>query len=195
MLEEILKNISKLYFPSQISELDEIDRYNNSIEHQNLCRVLTTFENKHRNERSYDDIIEDFKCINKKMVFHDVTNFNACDRSFNFQLTKLDGNNLHSICLNISIIIPYFTIYLLDTVVDESRTRWVEKPVENKFLESLYPDEIAKISELVEKSCKINKFPSELLKCKLPEINRGFIKFGDFTFFNAFFLDEYYTRL
>lgn len=195
MLEEILRNTAKLYFPYNVSELDEIDRYNNSIEHKNLCNLLVLFDKKHSYEGAFNDISEEFKRVNTEMIFHDVTNFNACDRSFNFQLTKMDGNHLHSICLNISVIIPNYTLYILDAVVDQSKTKWIEAPKENKKLEALYFQEIVKIKEFLQNKYKINEFPADLLDKKLPDISRGFIKFGDFTFFNAFFMDEFYTRL
>jgi hypothetical protein len=195
MLIEILKNISNSNYPDNIPELDEIDKYNASSEHKNLCKILTSFENMHRNEERFNEFIEDFKKINLTMHFHDATLFNACDRAFNLQLTTIVGDHLHSICLNISILTPHFTCYVLDTVVDIERLRWLVKPQKNEALEEIYANEINKIMTLAEKKLNITKFPSELLDYKLPQISRGFIPFGEFTFFNAFFLDEYYTRL
>ncbi|CAC9974347.1 MULTISPECIES: hypothetical protein [Flavobacterium] len=195
MIIEILKNISNSNYPSNISELSELEKYNESYEHKNLCKTLIFFENKHRNEGCFTELIEDFKAINLNMNFHDATLFSSCDRAFNLQLTKMNDKNLHSICLNISVLCPYFTCYVLDAKVDLSLGKWIEKPYKNENLEVLYADEIHKINELVEKKYQISKFPTELLNYKLPQISRGFIPFGDFTFFNAFFLDEYYTRL
>ncbi|WP_017497938.1 hypothetical protein [Flavobacterium sp. WG21] len=106
----------------------------------------------------------------------------------------MSGNRLHSICLNISVLSPYFTCYVLDTLVDLENVKWIKKPNKNEDLEIVYASEINKIVALTEKY-GITKFPPELLSYRLPEISRGFIPFGEFTFFNAFFLDEYYTRL
>lgn len=195
MLIEILKNISNSNYPDNISELNELEKYNESCEHKNLCKTLTTFENIHRREGFLNKLIEEFKAVNSTMHFHDVTLFNSCDRAFNLQLTKMDGNHLHSICLNISVLCPYFTCYVLDTLVDLENVKWIERPYKNEELEIVYASEINKIIELTERKYGITKFPSELLLYKLPEISRGFIPFGEFTFFNAFFLDEYYTRL
>lgn len=195
MLIEILKNISDSNYPDNISEINELEKYNGSSEHQNLCKILTFFENKHRNEESFNELVEEFKSINLTMHFHDATLFNSCDRAFNFQLTKMSENHLHSICLNISVLCPYYTCYVLDTIVDLEREIWIEKPYKNEGLESIYHSEIDKISTLLEKKYRITKFPLELLNYKLPLISRGFIPYGEFTFFNAFFLDEYYTRL
>lgn len=195
MLIEILKSISNSNYPDNISETNELEKYNESCEHKNLCKILTSFENMHRNEGGLNELIEEFKAINSTMYFHDVTLFNSGDRAFNLQLTKMSGNHLHSICLNISVLCPYFTYYVLDTLVDLEQIRWIERPRKNEELEILYATEINKIITLVEKKLRITKFPSELLSYKLPQISRGFIPFGEFTFFNAFFLDEYYTRL
>ncbi|MCD0475115.1 hypothetical protein LPB87_11995 [Flavobacterium sp. EDS] len=195
MLIEILKNISNSNYPDNISELNEVEKYNESCEHKNLCKTLTLFENMHRNEGYLNELIEEFKAINLTMHFHDATLFNSGDRAFNFQLTKMNGSHLHSICLNISILCPYFTYYVLDTLVDLEQVKWIGRPYKNEELEILYATEINKIIKLVEKKLRITKFPSELLTYKLPQISKGFIPFGEFTFFNAFFLDEYYTRL
>lgn len=195
MLIEILKSISSSNYPDNISELNELEKYNKSSEHQNLCKILTSFENKHRNEGLFTEFMNEFKEINSTMHFHDVTSFNSCDRALNLQLTQMVGNHLHSICLNISVLVPYFTCYVLDGTLDLEQRIWINKPYKNEALEKSYVNEINKIITLVEKKYNITKFPSELLDYKLPQISRGFINFGDFTFFNAFFLDEYYTRL
>lgn len=195
MLIEILKNISNSNYPDNISELNELEKYNESCEHRNLCKILTSFENTHRNQGYINEFIKEFKAVNLTMHFHDATLFNSCDRAFNLQLTQMNGNHLHSICLNISVLCPFFTCYVLDTLVDLENVKWIKKPYKNEELENVYAIEIDKIIVLTERMFKITKFPIELLNYKLPKISRAFIPFGEFTFFNAFFLDEYYTRL
>ncbi|MNQ59395.1 hypothetical protein D3C85_736340 [compost metagenome] len=177
MLIEILKNISSSNYPDNISEISELEKYNASCEHQNLRKTLISFDNMHRNGACFSELINEFKAINLIMDYHDVTLFNSCDRAFNLQLTKMSGNHLHSICLNISILCPYFTCYVLDTLVDLEHLKFIGKPFKNEALEHIYINEINKITTLVEKKYKLTNFPKELLSYKLPNISRGFIPF------------------
>ncbi|TEB41090.1 hypothetical protein D0809_27300, partial [Flavobacterium circumlabens] len=77
MLIEILKSISNSNYPDNVSELNELTKYNESKEHQNLCKILTSFENMHRNEGMFNEFMNEFKEINLSMNFHDVTSFNS----------------------------------------------------------------------------------------------------------------------
>ncbi|WP_306352959.1 hypothetical protein [Flavobacterium sp. '19STA2R22 D10 B1'] len=195
MIETILSNIAKCYYPSRIEEIINMEEYNNTIESKNLRLVQNTFDHILRSKEQWEDYAVNFKNIRSDFNYHDVTLFSSGDRALNFQLTTMLGNKLHSICMNISILIPYYTYYVLEAEVDVDKLKWIKKPIIRKDLEALYSDEIEKMCILTENKFRFSKFPIELLDYKLPEINKSFIPFGDFTFFNAFFLDEYYTRL
>ena len=102
----------------------------------------------------------------------------------------------HSICINISVIIPFFHVHVLELKrKTDNFHKWDGVPDRKIFLEkNTYRGEIRQIKDfLVSKLC-LKDFPEELIYKLVPGIFTEDISKEDFTYFNAFFQREYDTR-
>lgn len=200
-MKERLQETAYQYFPKGISSIEQPGLYHSSKEFKSLSNVfIENFEKQQRGE--FDSFYDKLQDLDKTMHLHKYGLYIPNERAHNLQLADVKGNTLYSICLNISIIAPYYTIYILETDVE----RFTEKPVDftvmkplntirNKEMESVYDPLLKKIRELTEEAFQANFFPEELIYTIIPDINHNRIRFGEFTMFNAFFLDKYSARI
>lgn len=132
----------------------------------------------------------------KQKVF-DFTLFSWYDRSYNIQFRIGNKNSKSFIfCINISVLIPYYICYILEVEKDEELNRLKFPPRRNFIIEnSIFKNKIEMVKSFIEENTTLMEFPESILYNKINNINFQDIEMGNFTFFNAFFLNEYHTRL
>lgn len=183
------QKISEIY-PKEISHFRDKENYILSQEYKNLMSLISF--KKAFSDSKKENLINDLK-IEQNIDFSDFSLFSWNDRAHNIQtLLKTDGLISIILCINISVIIPYYTIYTLKIErksVNEMRRK--HSPITEESYMKEFSELVSKIKLLLEKKYKLKKFPDELLN----QITDGFsfqdIEVGSFTFFNAFFLDTY----
>ena len=195
MNEIVLRNLAYIYYPQNVDAVGEQEIYFNSSEFKNLDNVIASF----KNDFSYsklDDYKEKISHLSEDIKFVDATLFDWLDRAYNFQLYKIINNKAYSLCINISVLIPFYTCYSLELEIDEKTGAWLGHPKENESVkENYFKKEVSELSKMTSDDLGISLFPKEIENKILKGISFQDIKEGDFTFFNAFFLNEKYMRL
>ncbi len=190
MIEYIFKNIAYLYYPRRICSINENEKYLNSDEFKRLTVILNEFNSIDCNNKSIELIEKEFTQSNILSNFQNMTSF-SFDRSLNYVVEIIESDKtLIKICVNISIIIPYYTIYILENKIELNPYKWITIPSRVKEKEKThYKKYIDEISSILNKVISYNSFPEELIDKVIDDIAFQDSKFGDFTFFNAFFQD------
>jgi len=191
MIETILKNIAYTYYPKEIDAMTEKEDYVMTVEFNRLLDTINDIQKNEGFQKSYDSLIIGFNSHNSVKNIKDVSVLDWLDRCISFELDIVQGNELIKICLNISLIVPYYIVYLLKNDIEVNPYKWLTLPKRDRELEaSEYGELITQISSIVEKNTHYNKFPESIGKIILPDISFGEVVFGDFSLYNAFFLDE-----
>lgn len=185
MLVNILKNIAYLYYPKGISNIDENERYLYSDEFRRLVFMLNTF---YSNNNDYHLLLEKLKAYDIIDKIQDLTSL-SFDRCLTFEIDYLKGDNkLIKISINISILIPYYMVYVEENQIELNPYKWITLPKRNITLENTeYKEHLNLISSIVEETIKFHKFPEDIALKIIPDISYQDVRMGDFTFFNAFF--------
>lgn len=191
MIKSILENIVYTYYPKGISNIDERDKYLKSLEFSRLFAITDNFHENRNNIDNYTALISEFKKYNWIKKIQDVSLLHWQDRALTFEIEYLENNKLIKLCVNISLLIPYYVIYVLENEIQIDPYKWITLPKRNKKLETTkYSEHIALISLIIKNITKFNLFPEDLANVILPDLSFKDIRMGDFTFFNAFFLDD-----
>lgn len=191
MIKTIFKNIAYTYYPKEISNTDERDRYLKSIEFCRLFEITNYFYKNKDINANYIALMSEFKKHDFTKEIQDVSLLHWQDRALTFEVEFIENNKLIKICINISILIPYYVIYVLENEIQVNPYKWITLPKRNKKIEiTKYSEHISLISSIVENITGFNLFPENLTDEILPDLSFKDIKMGNFTFFNAFFLDE-----
>ena len=201
MTKDDFTAIAYSYFPKGVDNLLDYEGYINSLEFRKLsnhCNVLLQKEEA----GEFDEFYSSIKLLDTSKNFHIVNLFHVGDRAFNLQLAELKGSKHYSICLNVSTIVPYYTVYVLETDVSHALVPPVDflrpgykLPVRNREMEQYYAQILQSMALIVESTFGVKQFPENLLDAIIPDISFDTVGFGTFTFFNAFFLDQYQYRL
>lgn len=197
MIEEIFRNIAHLFYPKGICFDKEQLLYIKSEEYKRLLSILKTHENAISTE--VERVVSELKknLSLKELHIIDITNLHFHDRSTSIQVIKFDylHNKQFSICLNTSLLIPFYTIYVLEVAVDFKLKKWNSAPFRSREAENIiFSKEIYAIKAIIE-NVGYSQFPESILYNKIKNISFQDIKLGEATFFNAFFLNNYFTRL
>lgn len=191
MVRSMLNKIAYKYYPKGVCSISEKEKYINSKEYKLLFSKIDEF---HKNETSinmYNLLISEFNKSSIIENIHDVSVLNWQDRCLSFELEIVVGKKLIKICLNISLLIPYYLVYVLENDIELKPYKWLTLPKRNKELEaSKYKEHLQIISSIVEKITFFNKFPEDLINISLPDLSFQDIRIGNFTYYNAFFLNE-----
>lgn len=188
---EQLTAIAYQYFPRGIDSRLKPLEYNDTKELKHLCSTFNREFAKQQNGE-FDAFYDELQALDNSMHLHKYGLYFQNDRAHDLQLADLKGNILYSICLNISIVAPYYCVYVLETNIE----RFLKKPVDffspvpiNTFRnkEKEYTLLLNKIRELTEQTFGITEFPEEFINEVIPNINYDLIHMGEFTMFNAFF--------
>ncbi len=166
---------------------------------------------KNKTTENFGKTLDAEYCAKKVMIFldklllekkfncvHDFSKTALGEICYNLQIIKDDHiNNLsHSLCINLSTLIPYFHIHVLELKRNKTNfSKWSGIPTRNIMLEKKsYKSEIDSLKKILTVDLFLNEFPDFLVQKKIPEIYTNDIRKGEFTFYNAFFQREYDTR-
>lgn len=189
MIEKVLENIAYTFYPKGIDNYNEKEAYLNSIEYHNLSNTLKNMNN-YKDYNSYKNILNRIRKLNLPEI-NDCTLINWEDRCISLEVNFLEKNILTKICINISFLIPFYAVYLLENNVETNPYRWKTNPKRNKVIEnSLFKDKINVLSKIIEEETNFCKMQDSLMDKIIKDINFHDIEFGTFNIFNAFFLNE-----
>ena len=190
MIEKDLKNIAYQYYPKGLSSLEDYEQYIQSKEFLNLSTVINNQLSNKDYKESRKHLLKRFKEFRNIQQIEDVT-IEKHDRCLSFEIEIIEGNKLIKICLSISMLIPYYLIYVLKNDIElKPKYIWLNHPKRNPESEIRFESEINLLSKIVEEEMNFNKFPEHLIQAVVPDINYVDIEMGKFTYFNAFFLDN-----
>lgn len=188
------KNRVYEYYPIGIDSIKQRDNYNNSIEFEKLLFALNQFYKV--NEKKISLLNDEFSRHLLTKNIQDVSSLDF-DRCLTFDLDILDEPTkvVFKIRLVISILIPYFFIYVLYSKVQLNPYKQLSLPVRDRELEMVkFAKEIDLISSIVKKVFEYDLFQEKYLKFVIPNLSHSDIREGEFTFFNAFFRGETLSR-
>ena len=198
---EEFTDIAYKYFPKGIDNLAEHDRFINSPEIKNLSNHCMSFSDREQ-KGNFDNFYERIESLDLSKNFHNATLFHWNDRAFNLQLAELKGDKHYSVCLNVSTVVPYYLTYVLETTLIDTKNDpdslfdfKITTPFRNIEMENHYDDLLQKMASVAEAFFDVKPFSQELIETIIPDLTFETIRPGKFTFFNAFFLDDYHIRL
>ncbi len=191
MIKTILKNIAYTYYPKGIDNIEENEKYIYSEEFKRLLFVKSTFYQMEDNSKQIKLLIDKFLKNNLTNKIQDMTSFDF-DRCLSFEIEIVEGDNkLIKICLNISLLIPYYIVYILENEIQLNPYKWITLPKRIKEKEiNQYKEHLETISSIVEEITMFNKFPEDIANTIIPDLAFQDIRMGSFTFFNAFFQEK-----
>lgn len=190
MVEKILKNIFYTYYPRGIDNNQNKEAYLNSKEYKKLSETITCFNN-YKDSIFYKNILIKINNLGFQNNISDSTLISWEDRCITLEIDFLNKNILSKICINKSLLIPFYTIYLLENEIETNPYRWKTIPKRNRVVEnSSFKEIINSLSSIIEKEIGFFKMQDSLLEIVIRDINFNDIEFGSFNFFNAFFLNE-----
>ncbi len=182
--EEILKDLVYTFYPKDICYEGDIQVYKRTPEFTKLSNIiLNEFYLK-------DNICLFLNSLKKNIFFSEIKEYTSFSfaNSFLFILEFLeDKDKLIRINIEISILVPYYCVYMTENIINRNTYSWVTLPVRNKKIEAKYIEEIGLVSRLVENIFNYKKFPEYLHYRVIDNISFSNIPFGKFTFYNAFF--------
>ncbi len=184
-------------YPKNICATDDHDSYLNSKENKELKFRLSD-ENKRYGKNNINIVITSVENrFQTKILDHTVPSYS--DRCFNWQFvlnTNDSDTEKNIMCINISKVLPVFIVYILEVEYCPEKKRLKYFPRRNKILENdNYISEIQDVKMiLTNSSLGVVEFPDKRLTEVIETINFQDIPMGKFTYFNAFFLNEFTTR-
>ncbi|MEA1784552.1 hypothetical protein U1E44_00470 [Arenibacter sp. GZD96] len=195
LLEKDFLRVINEYYPAFIQSGSS--EYRKSVQCVRLNRVLkkALIENEITISLKYflNGLIKE----NKNYTLHDYTLFEGGDRCYNIQLIKdfHEERKSHSLCINLSVLIPYYTIHILEVRRSENFKKRIGGPERMIHLEAtIYNELISKVKNYLNVELGLYLFPENLINKVIPDISYENSDFGEFTFYNAFFLNSFYTR-
>ncbi|WP_282159582.1 hypothetical protein [Ulvibacterium marinum] len=194
--KQLLKIIYRFY-PQNISFEDESEKYVKTSEYSNLKNAI----NSHRNGKvSYE-----LKMLKKEIEKHFETTLEDCtvfewnDRCYNWQIVlpkKWEGKKKYVLCLNLSILIDVYIIYVLEVEYDKILGKLKYLPRRNEDIElEVFQEEVKYLKAIVEKHTNRKEIQMSIGNMVIPNISFEEIPLGKLTYFNAFFLNRYETRI
>ncbi len=204
-MKKELEDIAYKYYPKGISyfttDNTENINYLKSEQFKRLNRLKSNFFEKGISYGSH--IIDVIKDYGVEVELRDATNIPMGDRAFNIQHSSFfdkDESKYYPICFAISGLIPYYFPYIIDIDVSfdkrlkENFYSWVKNNgrLQDEIKMKIFKNTIDNISECLEKKLGYKRFPEELVDRVIPGIDNQNISMENFTFFNAFFMDDFY---
>lgn len=185
MINNVLINLVYLYYPQKICSRTNGKEYSESKEFKKLLETINYFD---ANKSFCLDLEKTFKndFILKDIRSTSLLDYN--DRAYTFILTVIEDEEMYTISLFLSILIPFYLITVqknkIELVFSESE---IIKMRNEKSDTRKIKELIQNISSLLETSTHYSKFPEELLNQTIEDVSFEEIPFGRFTMFNAFF--------
>ncbi|SDS26871.1 hypothetical protein SAMN04487764_1828 [Gillisia sp. Hel1_33_143] len=181
----ILKQIVYLYYPSNLSATKKTDDYIKTQEFINLKASINSSSRKENLEKLENEISVKFN----EYKFQKVSLDNWLDRAECYWLDIIVENNLLRYKLQLSKLIPYFTLFLTEVNLD-SDNRIFESPpkiiTENQYSQKS-KDLVTNLSEYIKVNFGLKPFNLSWDNYILEDISFQDFDFGNFTLYNAFF--------
>ncbi len=205
MEDSILKTVYN-YYPKHIGFLDGTRNINNkyleSKEHQNITTRLTELckQNNNALRVTTTKILNE---VSKKLEIRDVSRVCQEDRATCLQHSGFYNEQdkiFKPICFVFSTLAPYYHGYMMEINLVEDHSsnafkyRWdrIYGPIINWQDNANYAVVYDIIKEVIRKFSNYKEFPKELVNEVIPNISKNNIEFGEMTYFNAFFLDNFF---
>lgn len=190
MIEIVLKNIVELYYPVGISSMSNYDRYIQTPEFKNLTEKTNIVFLASENMLFKEKLLKEFR---KNQILEEIRDFTleSFDKCLTFKMDIFEGNILYQIRVNISVLVPYYLVYVLKNEINLETNQWVSYPERDKYSEkNKFENHLNLISNIIESETNYNKFPSFLINKIIPNVSYSDIETGNFTYLNAFFLKD-----
>lgn len=181
---ETLKNLAYNFYPQHLSPEEE--DYHNSPEFKALIKVLGK---PHQVNSSLKNIFQD----KVDAIFEDCTHETFLDRAFNWQYYEVKEGQIATVSVYISKIIPYYIIKNL-IVKTDIKSNWLSLPKINQSPSSHVQNISQRTDTVLTKTLNLKKVPHTYENTIIENIEFQEIRKGKFTFFNAFFLDQYFIK-
>jgi hypothetical protein len=190
MIEIILKNLATTYYPRGICAMNDYEKYIETFEFKNLVEKINSAFNTIKDGDLNSLVLNELKKNLTLMDMEDVTS-ESSDRCLSFKASFFEGNVLSQLYLNMSVIVPYYYIYVTKNKFQSEPYRWVNLPERDVDAEvGEFNSHISFISDVIEKKFSFNRFPDNMVNTIIPDINYADVELGNFTYFNAFFLND-----
>ncbi len=191
MEKAILRDIAYLYYPLNICNVNQREQYLYSSEFKKLSFVLNSFFLDDSRLFEFNLLLKKLKQNELLKNIQDNTSLQS-DRCLTFNIEFIeDEKRLLNICINISVLIPYYFIYVEENEIVLNPYKWVTLPSRNKYLEEdKFKAKIQLISSIIEKTINFKLFSDDLLNLIIPNISYQDNSIGNFTMYNAFFNDK-----
>jgi hypothetical protein len=187
MINDVLKKIAYLYYPKNICPWTQKELYLETLEYKRLKTLIEYFDSE-ENQKLRNSIRVEF---DKDLVlrgFEDFSRLDWEDRCYTFFLNIVEGGELCSITLHLSILIPY---YVIETVIHKNQMIISKSRIEELEKENLDPrkmkDLVLDIKSIVETKLLYQEFPEILIHSVIEDISFQDIYLGHFKMYNAFF--------
>lgn len=191
MILTLLKNTAYTYFPRGVCSINERQKYLDSEEYKRLYHNSTTVFDDEEFKNSYDRLITEFKKHTQFKAINDVSVLQWQDRCLSFEIDYVEENILSKICIRISLLVPYYLIYVTENEIEINPYSWKTLPVRNITKEqTIYKDHIDLLFEIINNVTGFIAFPEEYADIIITDLCFNDVKMGNFTLYNAFFLDD-----
>lgn len=190
MIELVLNNIVSLYYPFGICASQDYDEYVETLEHKTFIKHLNN------NFDLVEELSIDVKILDKlkeNVLLKDIKNITSrsFDKCLSYKIEFIEDDFLYQLCLNISLITPYYCIYVLKNRIKLNPYKWVDTPTRDFESEKhKFNNQMNLIKNIIESNYNFSHFPEFLINKIIPNVNYSDIEIGEFTYFNAFFLDD-----
>lgn len=190
MIEIILNNLATTYYPKKLCAMRDNEAYMKTFEFKNLIgKINSAFELIRENKLNIQ-ILNDLKSNDILKDIEELT-LESSDRCISYKISFFEGDVLYQLCINLSVIVPYYYVYVLKNNFELEPYRWINLPQRDEESERLkFNSHIELVSNIIESKTLFNRFPDRLVKTIIPDINYADVELGSFTYFNAFFLDD-----
>lgn len=185
MIENCLKNIIYCFYPKGIDNVLERERYLNSKELVHLFNFLNNVDVKSTVEKLEMEIKRD----NRFQNIQDRSSL-SFDRCLTFDLEIFSNNKLIRIVLEISVLFPYYYIYVTENQFEINPYKWITLPKRCKVLEEEYSSEITSLMYIVDRITGYSPITDDIMNMKIDDVSFQDVEKGNFTVYNAFFKDE-----
>lgn len=202
MLETLLEAIYK-HYPKGINYLDSNRNanpaYTSSQEHELLEIKRTTIFPPEG--ALYKQVSQLFAHHFKEFEVRELAPVDRGERAYALQHSGIffrDELKYYPVCFAFSSILPLYCIYVCDIDIGHIEgklpIRWKKKhePILKWEQQEFLMNTIDPITHIIKKELNFKRFPNALVYKTIPDISSNNLEHGEMTFFNAFFLDEFY---
>lgn len=189
MLESILKNVAYLYFPKGLCAVKDKTEY---LARPEFIRLTETLENSlAENEATLHQLLVNIKDHPEFEGIQDMSLHSWLDRCSTFEISYFKENRLDRIIILISLLVPYYVIYVLDNEIERKPYRWKTFPERNVEKESgEYNDHLEKLNTIIRQTTKFTQLETDTAGVPIADLSFQDVTFNEFTIFTAFFLDN-----